>query len=171
MRHTLLIFCILFLRLSFAQPSGWVTEKTDNYEVSFPSAWTYSIPDDQSAQFILMSPLSSEKDKFQENFSVMTEDLSDNPMNLEMYAQIGKSGLASQIEKFKLQEEKTGKNELGEYRQIIFSGKIYGMKVHWVQRYYIIDDIAYVMTASMHKKASKEFIPTVIKVMDYYRIP
>jgi len=124
----------------------WKTITESTYTVQYPPAWGLNLDKKMGTEFIILSPLESEQDKFKENVNLLIQDLSGKNIDLDKFASISEEQIKTLVTNSSLILSKRIKTAGIEYQKVIYSGDqgVYHLK--YEQYYWVVGDKAYVLT-------------------------
>lgn len=125
---------------------GWETVKRKFFSVQYPSGWTLNESGALGTTFILSSPKESDEDKFNENVTLIIQDLKGMGMDLDKYTKISEEQVNTLITNSKLIESTRIKDAGTEYHKIIYNGDQGIYRLAYEQYYWVKNERAYVLT-------------------------
>ncbi len=125
---------------------GWKILTEKNYSISYPNNWELNQSGLMNTKFILFSPLSSEQDQFKENVNLVIQDLTGYNINLDKYVEISESQVMTIITDGHIIESNRMTSEKLDYQKIIYTGKQGIFNLKFEQYYWVVDNMAYVLT-------------------------
>jgi len=129
----------------------WTTVNEDDFSISKPKNWVYKKEPNKVIAFFITSPKTSENDKFYENMNLVKEDLGESGLNLDTYYELALKGISKMNIKI-IEKNKETKNGITFYEVLFkFNDK---SKSYTVQRYYVNETTAYVLTFSTANKTA-----------------
>ncbi|WP_256758688.1 DcrB-related protein [Cohnella sp. WQ 127256] len=149
-------------------PAGYKLFEDRTYGTSFqyPEDWTVQENVD-GALALFLSPKESESDKFQENVSVIVEDLGGEKVTLDQYAEVSKQQLGAVITDFNIVTEEKGTLEDGEESyNLLYSGKQGDHKLTWQQVYMIVEGNAFVITYTAEPASFDKFVEAAGSIVE-----
>lgn len=144
-----LIFVFLFLTLNvslFGQSSDWNSLEKTNFTIEYPKDWTLNESGQMGTSFILLSPLTSEQDKFSANVNLLIQDLTGYNVDLDDYVEISEGQIKTLVTNGKILESNRVTNQHLSHHEIIYTGKQGVFDLTFQQYYWVVDDKAYVLT-------------------------
>jgi hypothetical protein len=178
LKNLSLIFVFLFISQSCISQKAvksanksLTVYKTDNYSIKYPKAWTLTTVNEVNAEFFLTAS-GQEGSDFYNNFNLMIQDLSITGENIdiERYTEITKVQIEENIGKDALLYVKNGKNTFGEFRDISYSGNFRGIDIKWKQRYYIVNNKAYLLTYTAHISTFDKHLVEMDAVFESFKL-
>ena len=151
------------------QPGGFKSLSQGNYSIGYPSDWTVNTSGQMGTKFVILSPLASDSDSFQENVNLVIQDLSGHPLNLNDFTnlsvdQIGTFPNGRVIDKQLQKGGGTGH----EYAKIIFTGDQNGNHLKFEQYYWIVGKEAYVLTFTALSSTFDNYKPVGEKMLNTF---
>ena len=159
MRHLKHTWTVLFLFLTYlgfsqgntdATPDGksnsWKSLESDEFFMQYPDTWELNETGLGGTRFIVLAPMDSDTDRFRENVGIVIQDLTNYDLDLDAYTEISENQIKTIFENCKLIESKRMRDGKGEYHVLKYSGKQGQLPLMFVQRYWVTDDHAYVLT-------------------------
>lgn len=99
---------------------GWAILDTEEFSVEYPADWELNLSGVNRSTFALYSPVLKEKqDVFREHFTLVI-NLADSNLTLPQYTEICLSSLERLMPGAKLLSSESGKDETGEYQEVVF---------------------------------------------------
>ncbi len=146
----------------------WKTFKKDNYSISYPESWSLNSKGTMGASFFISSPLSFKEDNFKENVNLIIQDLSAHNLNLAQFVEVSETQIKTFVTNGKILTSETHQKEGVSYQKLIFSGKqgIYDLVTE--QYYWVIDNVAYVLTLSSEEAQYPFYKITGEKILDSF---
>jgi hypothetical protein len=152
------------------EKTEWKQLIKNDYSISYPDDWSLDTTGKMGTSFYMLSPLQSETDTFRENISLVKEDLKGQKVDLPTYIEASEQGLKTLITNYKVIESKAFKNEFSEYHQLIYTGNQGAYKIQFMQRFFIANGMAYVVTLTTEEGQFSTFQLAGEKIMDSFRI-
>lgn len=153
-----------------AEPEeGWKIFKKDNYSIHYPEDWK---PTDKTinamTQFSINSKLSSEKDIFQENVNLTTQDLKGATVNIKEVAGTTIEQVKTMLEDASLISNNTLTVKGKEVQEIIYIASQQSFKLKFRQRFFVQDGTVYILTFTSEQSEYDNYKETVTKMMDSF---
>ena len=148
--------------------AGWNTFSQANYSIKYPAAWELNQSGEMGTSFILFSPKESEQDDFRENINLIIQDLSGKNIDLNKYTEISEGQIKSMIANSNLIESKRIKNDSIEYQKIVYAGDQQTFHLKYEQYYWVINDMAYILTFTSEQTKFKDLQGTAEKMMNSF---
>lgn len=148
---SILGFILGFQTSSFAQKNAkshinWLEFKKDNYQLKYPESWTLDTTAKTAADFMILSPLSSDNDEFKENLNLVVQDLSGLNFDLDNFTALSEQQIQSYMEESEVIENERLKKDDREYQHLIYTAKNGGRMLRFEQYYWIINEKAYILS-------------------------
>src|ERR1700739_55725 len=96
---------LLFIALTYcvftschSKYEGWKTIDEDSYSIKYPADWTSDETGWLGTEFILSSTLESDSDTYKENVNLVTQDLSQQKLDLDKYTEISKGQVGTMLQ-------------------------------------------------------------------------
>jgi hypothetical protein len=167
---SVLIFNAVFLQLNAQEKDQTVSLRDmnlleqSNYSIIHPADWEVNLDKPLGVEFIVLSPLSFENDKFRENINLVIQDLSKYDIDLDKYTELSVNQINTMVTNSVLIESKRISKSDNEYFQrVIYSGDQGLFKLKFEQYYFVVDKKAYVLTFTgeqsefdKHKESAEE---------------
>jgi hypothetical protein len=181
MKNILLICLSLFFLLACSgtksltdtlYASNWVTFENETFSISYPKKLNLDEPltiTKNVTQLLMISGKGANGSKDFIAVNLVTEKVEGDYANLDTYSTVSLINISSifKIKKFSQQEGEV--NGL-KYKQFNYQVKMFKLKMYFIQRLYVIDDIAYVLTFNCYKKYSQSHLKTAIKILNSFTI-
>ena len=136
---------------------NWKTLEENNYSIQYPADWELNQSGQMGTTFFLLSPLSSDQDKFKDNVNLLIQDLSNLNLDLDKYAEISVGQVRTMITNSTLIESKRIKNGLDEFHRMIYTGDQGMFHLKFEQFFWINNEKAYVLTLTCEQDKFKGF--------------
>ena len=144
----------------------WKTITENDFEIQWPTDWSLDTSKLMGTRLILLSQKKNETDMFQENVNIIHQDLTGYGISLDDFVQISKDQMKQMITDLDIiQSEKQG-----DYHKIIFSGKQGVFNLKFQQRYFVINEKAYVLTFTTESTEYDAFKIKAEKILDSFQI-
>ena len=171
--NRLVILGAVFLSLNlstYGQTKDWNTIKKDAYSIDYPKDWELDESGQMGTSVIIISPLSSQKDQFRENVTVIAQDLTGYNVDLNEYVSISESQIKAMITNAKIIESKRVKIQDLSYHKIVYTGKqgVYSLK--FAQYYYVVGDKAYVLTLTCENTQFDDYQLIGEKILNSFKL-
>ncbi len=158
MFHTLkFIFPILLI--SFSLNAQFDNYSTEEYSIKYPVDWSIDTSGIMGTDFILFSAITSEKDQFRENVSLLVQDVSEYDLDLDKYVEISLEQVKTMITNGKLilSERKNGSDEEYNFHRVVYTGKQGIFDLHFEQYIWLEDGLAFILTSTSEQDAYNTF--------------
>lgn len=171
------IFAILYIlsiscSLGLAQGKAldkdifYIQHQTNAYTISYPDNWTiHKAPDAPLVKFYLVSPSEGIKDKATENVNLVVENT--QSLTAKQYHQESLRLLKGSMPKFKLRK-KVSINENNHF--IHYTALLNGLNLYLIQRYFIHEGNAYIVTFATERKKAKKYTPLGLKILNSFQL-
>lgn len=157
----------LFLALPFwaaAQnnviPADWKKLETPEYSLQYPPGWEQKDGSAQGAQFMLFAPQENPADVFKENINLLIQNLKGMDMDLNAFVNVSETQIKTYFTDAKIERSVRLKKGEQEYHEIDYSGVYNSLSLHWVQRYWVVGERAFVLTFTSQPEAFQQYLPT-----------
>ncbi|WP_343633910.1 hypothetical protein [Fluviicola sp.] len=127
-------------------PSKLMVFKKDNYELKYPETWSLDTTTKTAADFIVYSPLSSDKDEFKENLNLVVQDLKGLNFDLDNFTALSEQQIQSYLEGSEVTENERLKKEDQEYHHLVYTAKTGGRMLRFEQYYWVVNEKAYILS-------------------------
>ncbi|MFN0276481.1 MAG: hypothetical protein ACKVPJ_12090 [Chitinophagales bacterium] len=136
---------------------GWVQYENDSFTIQYPQGWEATEDNQHGTLLIIKSKAETESDEFLENINVIMQDVSAFDLDLKEYTKISEEQVSSFITNSKILENKTLKNQTGEYQKLVYTGDQGKFNLQFEQYYWIKDEKAWVVTFTSEQKSYMSF--------------
>lgn len=164
------VLCIALICYNLnAQSSQTYTGKHNEQEFSIevPNTWELNTESEQGPLFIIFTPSDDSNDRFSDNINLVIQDVRGTNVDLQYYVEYSRTQIQKMIEGFEIiGEEYQEIADLPSYSFEYF-GTQNGMKIKFRQHFWLIDEIAYVLTLTIenskldfHEKSMKAIMDT-----------
>lgn len=151
--------------------SGQWTKYSDlEYEIQYPNEWNINISGQDDMDFILLSPLESENDKFRENVNLVIQDLRGQNYNLNSYVELSEDQVNNFVSNGEVLTSERKNNDKGEFHYLVYKAdyKVYNL-IH-KQYFWLINDFAYVLTFTGEKEKFDMYNGLSEKIMNSFKM-
>ena len=150
--------------------SDWTDFENDIYHISYPSNFDFKevlTSSKNITQLFLMSGKGSNQPKDFISVNLIKEKVSGDYTYLDTYSTISLININSVFKIKKFTQQKAVKHGL-EYYQFNYQTKLLKMKMNFIQRFYVVDDVAFVLTFNCNKKYYQSHLKTALKILDSF---
>jgi hypothetical protein len=181
MKNKIFIYLSLFLLLACSgtknltdtlYDSEWKTFENDNFSITYPKKLDFAEPLTSTknvTQLFLISGKGGFDSKDFIAVNLVTEKVEGDYTNLDTYSIISLINLNSSFKIKKFSQQDGEINGL-KYKQFNYQAKMFKLKMNFIQRLYIVDDNAYVLTCNCNKKYTQSHLKTAQKILDSFTI-
>ncbi len=151
--------------------SDWKLYKGNGFLIEYPESWQLLTANNIGAEFILM-PSEQTNPNFKDNFNLMIQDLAlaGEEITIDRYTEITLKQIEENIGTDGLSPVIKGKNSIGEYCDLSYSGKYNGIDLKWKQRYYLIANKVYLLTYSAHVNSYEKHLMQMNRLIGSFRL-
>jgi hypothetical protein len=149
---------------------GWETLNQQNYSIQYPANWKINSRGLSGTEFILLSDLKSDKDKFRENINLIIQDVTGENIDLDKYVTISEEQIRTKMKNSEIIMSTRIKNNQDEYHKIIYSGDQKTYRLTFEQYYRIYNDKVFVLTLACEKDEFADFSKVGEKILDSFKI-
>lgn len=148
--------------------NNWRTLDQSSYSIQYPSNWELSQNGEMGTSFILISPLESDMDKFNENVNLLIQDLTGQNIDLDKYTEISEWQIKTMLTNFTLIESKRIKIDEEECQKLIYSVDQGIFNLKFEQYYWVINDKAFVLTFTSEKDKFADYKEIGEKILNSF---
>jgi hypothetical protein len=156
--------------LDKAVSSEWKNIEQTNFSISYPGNWELNESGQTGTKFVVLSPLESVDDKLRENVNLLTQDVSAYNIDLEQFAKISENQIKAMITDAEVIESKTLSANNRFYHMLIYKGKQGQYSLEFIQYYFVIQGIAYVVTFTAEQDKFDKFKAIGEKILNSFVI-
>ena len=126
------------------------------FTIEYPGNWE-EVEQGFGAVVVFMSNFTNDEDVFQENFNIIVQDLSKNPLTLEQYTDVSKTHIAQQLYnvEYTLSEPALVGGQPGYV--VHYTGYYQQYSLELMQAWTIYNDKAYVLTFTFEESVFEDF--------------
>ena len=147
------------------------TYSTDDFSIQYPNDWQANDNGHIGTSIIMYAPTStSEDDYFKENVNLMMQDVTEFDVDLEEYVDINLSQLKVTITNFEIISIREKTRDDLTYYQIFATGEQGEKNIKFKQHYWIVDDMAYVVSYTSETEVFDTNLPAAEKIMESFVI-
>ncbi|MEY3444369.1 MAG: hypothetical protein RLZZ519_2650, partial [Bacteroidota bacterium] len=128
------------------ESKGWKTLREDNYSILYPADWSLAPKGESASLFAVLSPQESRKDAFMENVNLVTEDVTNKGVDLDVYVESAEPQIVAAFEDAEILENERIKSGTREYHKMVYKAVQMGFSLVFEQYYFIVGNTAYVLT-------------------------
>ena len=146
----------------------WQEYQHNNVFLMAPADWTMDTSGMMGSTFIFMSPLENETDSFRENLNLVVQDVSQYNLTLEDYVKLTESQLKNMITDLDMKKSGIAEANGLKYGYVEYTSTQGVYNLDMIQHFYIIDGIAYIVTATtqvgsieIHRKNLRKMLSSV----------
>ena len=150
--------------------SVWQVLERPVYTIEYPSTWTIDSSKKFGSDMFAFSPLESESDNFRENVNVMIQDLSGFGLTLAIYADTSVSQIKNMLNNCTIVENKSVKEGNKEFHKVVFTGQQGNFTLKSVQYYFLVKDIAYIITLTTLLEKYDQYIQSGERMLNSFRL-
>lgn len=150
---------------------GWKIFTEDEYHIQYPDNWDLKEPQTMGISLIMLSPLSSDTDRFRDNINLLIQDLSGQGIDMDMFVQISENQINKMLTNAKIIEsERVIQDESNNYHKIIYSGKQGIFNLKFEQFYWIQNSTAYILTLTCEESQFENYKATGEKILHSFKL-
>lgn len=153
-----------------ANPAKLVVFKKDNYELKYPETWSLDTITKTAADFIVYSPLSSDKDEFKENLNLVVQDLKGLNFDLDNFTALSEQQIQSYLEGSEVTENERLKKGEQEYQHLVYTAKTGGHTLRFEQYYWVINEKAYILSFTSELDQFEKYSDISKQILDSFTL-
>lgn len=144
-------------------PEGWKTLKAEEVSgvVYYPENWSIDTSGKMGTIFVVLSPVDSTNDFFQENITLSFEDVSEHQVSIDEYMEGAVSALQDYVTNI---EGLTYEKRDGDY-WVSYSGQQGIVRLAYNQRLMMHEGVAYILTYTSIVEYPSDHDSTAVEVM------
>tara|TARA_Y100000782_G_C10176196_1_gene261947 strand:+ start:839 stop:1378 length:540 start_codon:yes stop_codon:yes gene_type:complete len=173
LKNASITFCLLLVSfIGFAQTNTnmkWTTYSTKGYQVEYPSSWELDTVNTRGAEFIILSPLVSEEDPFNEYVSFAQQDLTGKQITLDKYIEISESQVKAYLKSGEIVKSERVKNKTETHHIIICKGTQQNTSITFVQYYWLLNETAYILSFTSKTESYENYQKTAEHILDSFQ--
>jgi hypothetical protein len=148
----------------------WKLYEGNGYKIEYPESWQLLTANNIGAEFIVM-PSEQTNPTFKDNFNLMIQDLAlaGEEITIDRYTEITLKQIEENIGTDGLSPIVKGKNSIGEYCDLSYSGRYNGFDLKWKQRYYLIENKVYLLTYTAHGNSYEKHLMQMNRLIGSFR--
>lgn len=152
-----------------ASENGWKTMNENGYSLQYPENWDLNKSGQMGMSFIILSGLTSEKDKFRENVNLMIQDLTGQNVSLDKYIQISEGQIRTMLTNAKLIESGRLNANNSQFHKFIYTSDQGIYKLQTEQYIWLRNEKAYILTLSCETDQYEKYKETGEKILNSFR--
>jgi hypothetical protein len=168
---TLLLFLTIMIIKLPAQnmnQENWRSFEDVAYTIHYPENWDLNTSGQNNTSFILVAQSTDDNGVFKENINLLINPLPNEKINLDYFAKASEMQVAKAFEKSSLIKSVRVRTENGEYQNMVYTGERNGIQLKFMQRYWVIDAKAYILTFSSNERKFDDYIKEVEAIFDSF---
>ena len=167
---TLALLVLITSAKSQTKESAWFSLKDKSYTLRYPNNWELDQTGQGGTSFILLSVLEDAYDKFRENVNLIVQDVKGKNIDLAKFTEISTEQIKTMIPNSKIISSELEKRKSGEYRRIVYTCDQGKFHLQFEQRYWVINNKAYILTFTAEETKYANFIGTATKILESFTI-
>lgn len=159
-----LFLCLLFLASACKSSEkkaplkqGWLRLEEPDYSISYPDSFELDKSGRLRTKFILSVKSEDYYRVFRENVNLMRQNIKSMNLDLAGFAKLSEKEILELIPEAKLISSESLKKNKQAYHKIIYTGEQQGMKLQWLQYYFVEGDRAYVLTFTARQAVFSDY--------------
>lgn len=166
-----LLFFVAFATATVTAQESWGTATFETFSIKHPTTWRADTSNKNvGVDVILYAPQTSEGDNFNENINVIAQDLTGYDMTLDSYTQLSEEQIKNMLENGKVLESVRVNNDSETYHRIVYVGEQSGFKLKFEQRYFVVENTAFVLTLTCMNDNFDDYKGIARKIFDTFKI-
>jgi uncharacterized protein YcfL len=125
--------------------------------VQYPDSWTMQ-DNVQGAVAAFLSPVEDDKDRFQDNVNIATQDLQGQDINIEQYTELTKQQIPTIITDATIISSESVTVNGSEMQKLVYTGTQGDFKLKWHQIFTIKDGQAYILTYTSEENKYDNYV-------------
>lgn len=162
------LFLFVFNLQAVAQTSEWQKLENVDYTIQYPSDWEVNESGAMGTRFFILSPLTSDKDKFRENVGLVLQDVSAYDIDLDQFVEISEDQIKTLITDGKLISSDRMRLNGKEIHKLVYTGTQGQLKLKFVQYFWIQNERAYILTFTCEVQEFKDYKELGEKIMNSF---
>jgi serine/threonine-protein kinase len=151
-------------------PIEWVQHEATNYSINYPDNWELSQPGHPGPEFILFSELTSTDDNFKENINLLTQDLTNQPVDLDRFVEISEEQAVTLVPDGNILLSERKKANGLEFHRMIYTGTTGGFQLKFEQYFWVEGNSAYVLTFTAEEDQAEIFESIVNEIFKTFKL-
>lgn len=152
--------------LALSEKDGWELIDREGFSMAYPEGWDLNESGAMSTAFILVKPIDSALSDFRQNISYIRQELGSQEMSLEEYTNLS----LKQIESLITDGVVSTVDKTAEYHQIIYSSEQGRYSLSFLQRYWITEGVAHILTFSCQQDQFDAATPLAKQTFDSFEL-
>lgn len=148
----------------------WPRVQDSSYTIDYPPDWELNKSGALGTDFFLFAPRESAVDSFRENINLLIEELPEPAMALDDYVAYSVEQGKAFITDLNLLASNPGEDGHGSYHQLVFTGRQGVFRLKWIQHYRIVEQKAYVLTATCQQSRYPYYRELVERIMASFAV-
>lgn len=135
---------------------NWRSFEDVEYSIQYSKKWDLNTSGANNTSFILVSNQEGSAKGFKENINLLINVMPNESINLDYFTKASEMQVTKAFENSNLIESVRVRSENGEYQSMTYTGEKQGVKLKFMQRYWVKMGKAYILTFSCNEE---EFTP------------
>ncbi|MCO6494309.1 MAG: hypothetical protein J5I91_01335 [Bacteroidetes bacterium] len=148
----------------------WKTIEESQFKIQYPQDWELNQNGAMGSTFVLFAPNQGSSSQFRTNINLMIQDLSDLNMDLNEFVNISEEQILEIIPNATMIESKRVKSGNEEYHNVEFTADQNNYHLRFVQRYWVKNMKAFVLTVTVEDSAFSQFKETVESILNTFEL-
>ena len=139
--------------------------------MSYPASYTLDESGSMGTKFILFSAAEPGKaEDFRENVNLIVQEVGPSEMDLQAIIQNTESSIEKLLGNSKIISSQVKNNHNGEYYELVYTGDMGKLQLHWIQCLYYKSGQLYILTLTTEASSCAEFEKEGKEILDSFRI-
>ena len=150
--------CMVLSLLSLTVVSQGLTEEhsNDEYVIKYPENWRL-VEEELGANFTILAPKSDEQDPFNENVSLVIQDISGVEIDLDTWVKLAEKQIKENVKESDIITSQRFEAGRLKSHKIIYTGEIEGFNLKLIRYYQLTEEKAYILTFTALEKDYEKF--------------
>lgn len=132
------------------------THSTDKYSIRYPDKWKFE-GEDMGAVFHILAAKSGPNDGFNENVSLVIQDLTGINIDLDRYVELAEKQILSSVKNGKIVKSQRLSSGSLQLHKLTYTGEINEFQLKLIRHYHLRDEKAYILTFTAETKEFEKF--------------
>lgn len=164
----LIFFNISYFNLS-AQVDSLITDSNSVFKISYPATWESEENTKPNTLILLKEALENDNDYYQENFSVVLEEFTENNYSLKKYSELAEKSFTAYFKKSNVYKRESIELDGKKGNKLWIDAKLGKYKLSFVQYHIVFDRKAYVISYSMETKNKEKYLVILEQIMESFK--
>jgi hypothetical protein len=153
---------------SITVPDRWQTINDSFYVISYPDSLEVDTSGIGGVNLILKTPAGDSTDMLRENIGLQIQNLAGMNITLDSFVILSENQLKEHIPNCQIEESFSVTDDGKPYHAIVYTGNMGIIAYRWMQRYYVYEEKAYIVSFTSEQRAYEKYRPLALAIFDTF---